>query len=41
MGAAVGNWEAMETGVGNSETVEAAEAEAEAAGWRTGTEVAD
>ena len=38
MGAAVGNWKAIEMGVGNSETGEVVEAEA--AGWQTGTEVA-
>ena len=38
MGAAVGNWKAMETGVENSETGEAVKAEA--AGWQTGTEAA-
>ena len=38
MGIAVGNWKAVEMGVGSSETVEAVEAEA--AGWGTGTEAA-
>ena len=35
MGIAVGNWKAVEMGVGSSEMVEAAEAEA--ACWGTGT----